>query len=240
MKENPFSLWVYLSQSPLLWLTLTVSIYACADAVSLATKRHLLANPVLHSMWIIGAFLLLTGTSYATYFAGAQFVHFLLGPATVALAVPIYENRKTVAAAILPMLVALVVGSISAIVSVVALAEVAGLPRAVILSIAPKSVTAGVAMGISETLHADPSLTVVSVILTGILGAIVVTPLMSRAGITDFRARGFAAGLAAHGIGTARAFQVDTVAGVFSGIAMGLNALVTSLLVPVAVTLLVK
>jgi len=122
----------------------------------------------------------------------------------------------------------------------VALAEVAGLPRAVILLIAPKSVTAGVAMGISETLHADPSLTVVSVILTGILGAIVVTPLMNRAGITDFRARGFAAGLAAHGIGTARAFQVDTVAGVFAGIAMGLNALVTSLLVPLAVTLLVK
>jgi putative effector of murein hydrolase len=122
----------------------------------------------------------------------------------------------------------------------VVLAKVAGLPRAVILSIAPKSVTAGVAMGISETLHADPSLTAVSVILTGIMGAIVVTPLMNLAGMTDFRARGFAAGLAAHGIGTARAFQVDAVAGVFSGIAMGLNALVTSLLVPVAVTLLVK
>jgi predicted murein hydrolase (TIGR00659 family) len=240
MKENPFSLWVYLSQSPLLWLTLTVLTYAFADAVSLATKRHPLANPVLHSMWIIGAFLLLTGTSYTTYFAGAQFVHFLLGPATVALAVPLYENRKTVAAAILPMLVALVVGSVSAIVSVVALAHLAGLPRAVILSIAPKSVTAGVAMGISETLHADPSLTAVSVILTGIMGAIIVTPLMNRAGMTDFRARGFAAGLAAHGIGTARAFQVDAMAGVFSGIAMGLNALVTSLLVPLAVTLLVK
>jgi predicted murein hydrolase (TIGR00659 family) len=240
MKDNPFSLWVYLSQSPLLWLTLTVLTYAFADAFSLATKRHPLANPVLHSVWIIGAFLLLTGTSYTTYFAGAQFVHFLLGPATVALAIPLYENRKTVAAAILPMLVALVVGSVSAIVSVVVLAEVAGLPRAVILSIAPKSVTAGVAMGISDTLHADPSLTAVAVILTGIMGAIIVTPLMNRVGITDFRARGFAAGLAAHGIGTARAFQVDPVAGVFSGIALGLNALVTSLLVPLAVTLLLK
>lgn len=240
MKDNPFSLWVYLSQSPLLWLTLTVLTYAFADAFSLATKRHPLANPVLHSVWIIGAFLLLTGTSYTTYFAGAQFVHFLLGPATVALAIPLYENRKTVAAAILPMLVALGVGSVSAIVSVVVLAEVAGLPRAVILSIAPKSVTAGVAMGISDTLHADPSLTAVAVILTGIMGAIVVTPLMNRVGITDFRARGFAAGLAAHGIGTARAFQVDPVAGVFSGIALGLNALVTSLLVPLAVTLLLK
>jgi predicted murein hydrolase (TIGR00659 family) len=240
MSDNPFSLWVYLSQSPLLWLTVTVLTYAVADAFSLATRRHPLANPVLHSMWIIGAFLLLTGTSYTTYFAGAQFVHFLLGPATVALAVPLYENRKAVVAAILPMLVALVVGSVSAIISVVVLAEVAGLPRDVVLSLAPKSVTAGVAMGISETLHADPSLTAVSVILTGIMGAIIVTPLMNRTGITDFRARGFAAGIAAHGIGTARAFQVDAVAGVFSGIAMSLNALVTSLLVPLAVTLLVR
>jgi predicted murein hydrolase (TIGR00659 family) len=240
MSDNPFSLWVYLSQSPLLWLTVTLLTYVVADAVSLATHRHPLANPVLHSLWIIGVFLVLTGTSYTTYFSGAQFVHFLLGPATVALAVPLYENRKVVAASILPMLVALAVGSVTGIVSVVLLAEALGLPRAVILSLAPKSVTAGVAMGISETLHADPSLTAVSVILTGIMGAIIVTPLMNRAGITDFRARGFAVGIAAHGIGTARAFQVDAVAGVFAGIAMSLNALVTSLLVPLAVTFLLR
>jgi len=224
MSANPLSLWVYLSQSPLLWLTVTLLVYAIADAASLATHRHPLANPVLHSIWIIGAFLLLTGTSYTTYFGGAQFVHFLLGPATVALAVPLYEHRKTVLAAIVPMLAALV----------------AGLPRTVVLSLAPKSVTAGVAMGISESLHADPSLTAVAVVLTGIMGAIIVTPLMNRMRITDFRARGFAVGIAAHGIGTARAFQVDAVAGAFAGIAMSLNALLTSLLVPLAVTLLVR
>jgi predicted murein hydrolase (TIGR00659 family) len=240
MSENPFSLWVYLSQSPLLWLTVTLSTYAVIDAVSLKTHRHPLANPVLHSIWIIGVVLLATGTSYTTYFGGAQFVHFLLGPATVALAVPLYENRKVVAAAILPMLVALVIGSVTAVVSVVVLAQAANLPRGVILSLAPKSVTAGVAMGISESLHADPSLAAVAVVLTGIMGAIIVTPLMNRTGITDFRARGFAVGLAAHGIGTAQAFQVDAVAGVFAGIAMSLNALVTSLLVPLAVTLLVR
>jgi len=240
MSDNPFSLWVYLSQSPLLWLTVTLLTYVVADAASLATHRHPLANPVLHSLWIIGVFLVLTGTSYTTYFSGAQFVHFLLGPATVALAVPLYENRKVVAASILPMLVALAVGSVTGIVSVVLVSVDLGLPRAVILSLAPKSVTAGVAMGISETLHADPSLTAVSVILTGIMGAIIVTPLMNRAGITDFRARGFAVGIAAHGIGTARAFQVDAVAGVFAGIAMSLNALVTSLLVPLAVTFLIR
>ncbi len=240
MNENPFSLWVYLSRSPLLWLTVTLLTYALADAVSLKTQRNALANPVFHSMWIIGAFLLITGTSYTTYFEGAQFVHFLLGPATVALAVPLYENRKAAAAAILPMLAALVVGSVTAIVSVVLLAEAAGLPETVVLSLAPKSVTAGVAMGISELLHADPSLTAVAVIITGIMGAMIVTPLMNRAGIRDFRARGFAVGVAAHGIGTARAFQVDSVAGVFAGIAMSLNALLTSLLVPLAVTLLVR
>ncbi len=219
---------------------MTLLVYAITDAASLRTHRHPLANPVLHSMWIIGAFLLITGTSYTTYFGGAQFVHFLLGPATVALAVPLYENRKVVRRALLPMLVALLAGSITAIVSVVALAEAFGLPREIVLSLAPKSVTAGVAMGISETLGADPALTAVAVVLTGIMGAIVVTPLMNRLGITDYRARGFAAGLASHGIGTARAFQVDEVAGTFAGIAMSLNALVTSLLVPIAVTLLVR
>jgi predicted murein hydrolase (TIGR00659 family) len=240
VSDEPFSLWVYLSRSPLLWLTVTLSVYAIADAVSLATRRHPLANPVLHSIWIIGAFVLVTHTSYTTYFAGAQFVHFLLGPATVALAVPLYDNRKLVMEAIIPMLVALAIGSITAIVSVVMLAEAFGLSRPVIVALAPKSVTAGVAMGISESLHADPSLTAIVVILTGIMGAIIVSPLMNRAGITDFRARGFAVGIAAHGIGTARAFQVNEIAGVFAGIAMGLNALVTALLVPLAVTFLLR
>jgi predicted murein hydrolase (TIGR00659 family) len=240
MTGNPFSLWVYLSQTPLLWLTVTLAVYAVADAASLATRRNPLMNPVLHSVWVIGLFLYLTGTNYTTYFSGAQFVHFLLGPATVALAVPLYENRKLVAAAILPMLAALLVGSATAIVSVVLFAEAAGLPRDIVLALAPKSVTAGVAMGIAETLGANPAITVIATILTGIMGAIVVTPTMNRLGITDFRARGFAAGLASHGIGTARAFQVDEVAGAFAGIPMGLNALVTSLLVPIAATLLLR
>lgn len=240
MSAGPFSLWVYLSQTPLLWLTVTLIVYAATDAASQALRRHPLANPVLHATWLIGLFLWLTGTSYTTYFGGAQFVHFLLGPATVALAVPLYENRKRVLAALVPMAVALVIGCITAIVSVVWLAEFAGLPRNVVLSLAPKSVTAGVAMGISESLGADPSLTAACVIITGIIGAIIVTPLMNALRIKDFRARGFAVGLASHGIGTAQAFQVDAIAGVFAGIAMSLNALITALIVPVAVTLLLR
>jgi putative effector of murein hydrolase len=138
------------------------------------------------------------------------------------------------------MLVALVVGSVTAITSVILLGKALSLPQPILLSLTPKSVTAAVAMGISEALGADPSLTAVAVILTGIMGAIIVTPLMNCLRVTDFRARGFAAGLASHGIGTARAFEVDSMAGVFAGIAMSFNALLTSMLAPLAAAILIR
>jgi predicted murein hydrolase (TIGR00659 family) len=229
---NIFALWVYLSKTPLLWLTVTLGVYAVTDALSRASGRNPLANPVLHAVWVIGLLLALTGTDYKSYFEGAQFVHFLLGPATVALAAPLYEHRRAVARALLPMAAALVCGAVVAMVSAVLTARLLGVPRDVLIALAPKSVTAGVAMGITQSMGGDPALTAVLVILTGIIGAIVVTPLMNALGITDWRARGFAAGIAAHGIGTARAFQVHPIAGTFAGIAMGLNALLTALLVP--------
>ncbi|SON53556.1 Inner membrane protein YohK [Hartmannibacter diazotrophicus] len=235
MTTSDFSLWAYLSGTPLLWLTLTLVAYALADAFSKRTRRHPLANPVLHSVWVIGLVLVVSKTPYRDYFDGAQFIHFLLGPATVALAVPLYRNRQIVVRSLVPMVAALVAGSAAAIVSVVWLGELASLPRLVLLSIAPKSVTAGVSMGISQSLGGDVSLTAVTTIATGVIGAIVVTPLMNALGMKDWRARGFAAGLAAHGIGTARALQVHPLAGTFSGIAMGLNAAVTAFLVPLLV-----
>ncbi|WP_407529314.1 LrgB family protein [Methylobacterium oryzisoli] len=236
--SGDFALWVFLAHSPLLWLTVTLVAYVVADRVSLATDRHPLANPVLHAIWMIGLVLLATGTPYPVYFEGAQFVHFLLGPATVALAVPLYEHRATVLRVLGPMLAALVVGSTVAVATAIAVAKLLGVPDDVLVALAPKSVTASVAMGITGALGGDPTLTAVLVILTGITGAILVTPLFDRVGLTDWRARGFAAGLAAHGIGTARAFQVSEVAGTFAGIAMGLNALLTAVIVPVALSLL--
>ena len=236
MAAGDFALWVYLSRTPLLWLTVTVIVYAAVDAVARALGRRPLTNPVLHSVWIIGVLLAATRTDYATYFEGAQFIHFLLGPATVALAVPLYENRGIVARALAPMMAALVVGSVVACGSAILIASWLGAPRGTLISLAPKSVTAGVAMAISEQLGGDPALTAVLVISTGILGAIIVTPLMNALGIKDFRARGFAVGLASHGIGTARAFQVDPVAGTFAGVAIGLNALLTSIVAPILIS----
>ncbi|HVY98072.1 MAG TPA: LrgB family protein [Dongiaceae bacterium] len=235
MSDPIFALWVYLSKTPLLWLTVTLAVYCLADWFSQATGRHPLANPVLHAVWILALLLAITGTGYKTYFDGAQFVHFLLGPATVALAIPLYEHRDKVLRVLLPMTAALLCGSLTAILSALLVAHLLGVPRAVLIALAPKSVTAAVAMGITQSLGGDPALTAVLVILTGITGGIVVTPLMNALGIGDWRARGFAAGIAAHGIGTARAFQVHPIAGTFAGIAMGLNALLTAILVPLVI-----
>jgi putative effector of murein hydrolase len=121
---------------------------------------------------------------------------------------------------------------VTAAVSALGVAWAFGASDAVLVAIAPKSVTAGVAMSITEAQGGDPALTAVLVILTGMIGALVVTPLMDALGIRDYRARGFAVGLASHGIGTARAFQVDPVAGTFAGIAIGLNAVMTAVIVP--------
>lgn len=233
-----FAVWVYLSRTPLLWLTVTLVAYAVADRIATATNRNPLANPVLVAIAITAAVLEATRTPYATYFEGAQFVHFLLGPATVALAFPLYVYRATVLRALAPMLAALVVGSVVALSSALTLGHLLGVPREVIVSLAPKSVTTGVAMGIAQTLGGDPTLAAVIVMLTGMTGGILVTPLMNALRVRDMRARGFAAGLAAHGVGTARAFQVDAVAGAFAGIALGLNAFLTAMLAPIAVSFL--
>jgi predicted murein hydrolase (TIGR00659 family) len=225
-------LWVYLSGSPLLWLTATLVAYVAADAISAKLDRHPLANPVLIAVVFVTVILVATGTAFPTYFAGAQFVHFLLGPATVALAVPLVRYLPQVRRTLVPMLVALVIGSVTAIVSAVWLAKLLGLNRAAMLALAPKSATAAIAMGVAEKIGAEPALTAVLTILTGISGAIIVTPLMNTLRLKNYAARGFAAGLASHGIGTARAFQVDPLAGTFAGIALGLNGLLTAILVP--------
>jgi predicted murein hydrolase (TIGR00659 family) len=229
---SPFRLWVYLQTTPLFWLTATCGAYLVADALAKATGRRPIVNTVAISVALLGALLKITGTDYETYFKGAQFVHFVLGPATVALAVPLYRNIGLVSRNLLPMVAALGMGAVVAIVSAVLTARALGAPNAVLIALAPKSVTAGVAMAVTETLGGAPPLTAVLVISTGVLGAIVVTPLMNRLRITDWAARGFAAGLASHGIGTARAFAVHPVAGIFAGIAMGLNAVVTPALIP--------
>lgn len=225
-------IWVYLAASPLLGLTLTLLAYQAAHALARRAGMHPLANPVLLAVAALVLLLHATETPYATYFEGAQFVHFLLGPATVALAIPLYAQWARLRSMAGPLLVALVLGSLTAICSAVLVGKLLGGSDASLFSLAPKSVTTPIAMGIAERFGGLPSLTAVLVIGTGILGAVCGRFVFRLLGVDDQAVRGFAMGVAAHGIGTARAFQESEEAGAFSGLAMGLNGLLTSLLVP--------
>lgn len=232
MSTQISGLWVYLSASPLLGLTLTLLAYQGAHWLYRRSGSHPLANPVLIAVSFLVALLAVTGTPYDTYFAGAQFVHFLLGPATVALAVPLYLQFRRVRAMLLPIAVGLLAGCLTAALSAVLVARLLGASAATQWSLAPKSVTTPIAMGIAERIGGIPSLTAVLVIVTGILGAVCAPWLFDRLRLRDQAVRGFAIGVASHGIGTARAFQSSEQTGAFAALAMGLNGALTALLLP--------
>jgi predicted murein hydrolase (TIGR00659 family) len=235
MTDRIFQLWAYLAATPLMGLTLTLCVYLLALVIHQRAKGHSLANPVLVAVTILCIILTVTGISYARYFEGAQFVHFLLGPATVALALPLYAQIKRVQSLLVPAIAALFIGSSVAIVSAMAVAALSGASWTSVLSLAPKSVTTPIAMGISEKIGGLPSLTAVLVIITGILGAAACQPFFRWLRVKDHAAQGFAIGISAHGIGTARAFQISEEAGAFSALAMGLNGLLTAILVPLLI-----
>jgi predicted murein hydrolase (TIGR00659 family) len=228
-------IWVYLSTTPLLWLTLTLISYQIGTWVFGKLGCHPLLNPVLTAIIGLVVLLKVTGIDYQTYFRGAQFVHFLLGPATVALAIPLYRELEMIRKSFGPIIITLAVGSLAAIVSAVGIAWAFGGEKIILLSVAPKSITTPIAMGVSEQIGGLPSLTAVVVVLTGITGAVGGDFILNRLKIYDDNARGMALGVASHGIGTAHAIQRSRVAGAFSALAMALNGLFTALLLPVIV-----
>jgi predicted murein hydrolase (TIGR00659 family) len=225
-------LWVYLSASPLLGLTITLLAYQAAFWLYQRSGGNPLVNPVLIAVSMLVLVLWLTSTRYETYFAGAQFVHFLLGPATVALAIPLYTQIRRVRAMLLPVIVGLLAGSLTAVLSAVLIGRLFGASLSTQLSLAPKSVTTPIAMGVAERIGGIPSLTAVLVIITGIIGAVAARYVFDALKLRDPAIRGFAIGVASHGIGTARAFQVSEQSGAFAALAMGLNGALTALLVP--------
>ena len=226
------TIWVYLAAQPLLGLSLTLLAYLAGRALYLKGKGTPLLNPVLVAVVVLIVLLKFTHTDYQTYFQGAQFVHFLLGPATVALALPLYRQLHALKKSILAVAIALVCGSVVAAVRAMAIAKALNGDPQTVLSMAPKSVTMPIAMGVAEQIGGLPSLTAALVLITGICGAVVGPWVLDRLQIRDARARGLAMGTASHGIGTARAFLESETAGAFSGLAMGLNGMITAILVP--------
>jgi predicted murein hydrolase (TIGR00659 family) len=219
-----------LLHTPLLWIAATLLVFEGADIVSRRSNRHPLAHPVLLSVPVLAGLMFATGTSYSTYAQGTATLTFLLGPATVALGVPLWRNWPLVRRSGKAVLAALLAGSVTAIGSAVAIAWAFGASPQVLATIAPHSATTPVGMAIAGGIGGIPALAAVAILTTGIFGAMVATPLLNRLKITDQRARGFAVGVTAHGLGTARAFQVSETAGTFAGMAMALNAAMTALL----------
>jgi len=233
---NFVELWVYLSVTPLFGLTATLVVYVLAQALYARLGQAAWANPVLWSVVVLASLLTLTRVDYPTYFSGAQFIHFLLGPAVVALAWPLWERRHELQQRWRALLVAAVVGGVAASGSALALGWAVGLPSDVLLSLAPKSVTAPVAMGIADKIGGIPALSAVFAVVTGMVGALSSEALLGWLKIPTtplgWMARGFALGTAAHGIGAARALQVNSDAGAYAGLALGLQVVLASLLMP--------
>jgi len=227
-----YEIWVYLQAEPLFWLTLTVGSYLLADYIYRASGLFPLLNPVAISILFVSGCLIIFDIDYERYFSGAKFIHFLLGPATVALAVPIYLNWKLISAKRIAIISSMILGSIFAILITAFISFIVQLDTTLAKSLLPRSVTAPIAMGVSEVIGGEPSLTAILTVMTGIVGAAFGTFLFDLFKIKNMAARGFAFGLASHGIGTARALTKDKKAGAFAALAMGLSGIATAILLP--------
>ena len=181
---------------------------------------------------LVSSILILFDIEYERYFDGAKFIHFLLGPVTVALAIPIYKKWNLIILNSKAIFISLVIGSVFAISITYVLSLQFKIQEELILSLLPRSVTAPIAMGISEIIGGIPSLTAIITIITGIIGASLGIFVFDLMKLKKMEARGFSLGLASHGIGTARAMSRDKNAGVFAAVGMGLSGLITSILIP--------
>jgi predicted murein hydrolase (TIGR00659 family) len=228
-------IWVYLSGSPLLALVLTLSAYWLGLTLYERSQRNPLANPVLIAVLLVTLAITVLDMPYAKYFEGAQFVHFLLGTATVSLAIPIYKGFASLKGRMGVLVMALLAGGFTSVLTAVGVARLLGVDGALIKGLVAKSVTAPIAMGIAERVSASPTLTAIFAVSTGILGAILGRFVLDALRIFPWWQRGFALGVAAHGIGTSRAFSVHPEAGAYASLGMGLHGIVGAVLIPYAV-----
>ncbi|WP_303721962.1 LrgB family protein [Malonomonas rubra] len=217
--------------SPLFGVVLTLLTYQLAELLYRRT-RFILFNPVAVSIVSIILLLKLCDIPYQNFNSGGRMILFLLGPSVVALAVPLYQRRQEILKRKLPILIGIVAGAISSIISAAGIAWLLGGGQGVVLSLVPKSVTTPIAIGISEKIGGIVPLTAALVVLTGCLGAICGPEFCRLIGIRSKAAMGLAVGTASHGIGTARMLGEDRFAGAIAGLAIGLNGLATALLVP--------
>ncbi|MER7556696.1 LrgB family protein [Nocardioides sp. NPDC126508] len=223
--------------SLILWLFVTVAAYELGRWLR-ARTRSPLAQPVAVAIVIVGSLLAVSGTSYDDYADATALISFLLGPATVALAIPLYHQVARLKGMVVPVLVALTAGAVVSMVSGILLVRWLGGSDELQRTMAPKAVTTPVTIELTHRLGGYPELSAAFAIVIGIVGAMIAPRVLTLLRIRDPRARGIAVGAVSHGIGTARMLEESRVEGAFSGLAMGLTAVVTCLMVPLVAYLL--
>lgn len=231
-------IWVYLSGDPLFALVLTLATYQIGYTIYVKSNRNPILNPAAISIILVTVCISILDMPYEKYFEGAQFVHFLLGTATVALAIPIYRGFKSLKGKIIAIFIALSAGSAASIASAVLISKHMGAGENIVGSMYAKSVTAPIAMGIAERIQVSPTLTAVFTVITGILGAILAPYILDAFKIKPWWMRGTAIGVGAHGLGITRAFSVNEQAGTFASMAMGLNGVLSAIVLPFVYTLI--
>ncbi|MDX9976274.1 MAG: LrgB family protein [FCB group bacterium] len=217
--------------TPLLGIYLTLLAWVIAVQLRRRTRIALL-NPVAVAVALLIVFLQSTGIPYEAYNIGGAMVSFFLGPAVVAMAVPLYRRRAEVRQHLRPILASVLAGSLTGILTAAGTAKLLGATPDIILSLAPKSVTTPIAIGIVAKTGGIPSLTAAIVIITGMLGAMLGPQFLRLLRLRAPLVLGLALGAAAHGIGTARAFEENEQTGAMSSIAMLLNGLITAVVLP--------
>ena len=232
------ALLAYINQTPLTWLILTLLAYKLGIIIYEKCNKHTLLQPVIIAYIIILSAVLFTNTSFEKYFKSVEIIHFFLGPATVALALPLYKNLKYVKTLFLPILLTLFIAGIFSVLIAVLFLWLLGAHETTILSMLTKSITAPIAIITSQQIGAIPSLAIGFVLITGIIGALFGTLVFKIVRVKYETSKGFALGLVSHGIGTARAIEISEKAAAFAALAMGLSGILTAVCLPLIIQFL--
>ncbi|HGF4014820.1 LrgB family protein [Burkholderia sp. KCJ3K979] len=237
MTSDLASAWAALQHQPLWGLLATLVAYRIGQVVNRAAHGHVLAHPVLVAVLMLVGFLSITHVQYSDYLMGAQYVHFLLGPATVALAIPMFRNLHHIRRTARALVPALAIGSIVSAGSAAFISKALGATPVVTASLIAHSATTPIAMSISRDIGGDPSLTATFTLLTGIAAVLQIGVAMKVMRIVDARAHGLAAGTAGHGLAAARMLSISETAGAFGGLAIGMSGILTALVAPLLAAL---
>lgn len=217
--------------NPIFGVAITILVFSISEKLNKKYKTPLL-NPVLISVIIIISFLSLFNIDYSIYNKGGNIISFFLGPATVVLGVGLYKQIHLLKENFMPIIMGIIIGSISGLVSIIVLSKLFNLEDMLMLSLLPKSTTSAIAIDISNSIGGNPPITIGFVIITGVFGYIIAPSLLEKFKINDKVAKGISIGTASHVVGTAKALELGEIEGAMSSLAIGVAGLLTVFLAP--------